>query len=742
VKGIKLAFILSVFIASAYGQNYDESKVPAYTLPNPLKTLDNTTVTDKTKWETVRRPEIVTLFADNIYGQMPKTYDSIKFSVKNENTLAMGGRAHLKEVLIEVFKIGKSVKINLVLFTPNKIKCPAPAFLLINIHNKNVIDPTRTIKSDVWPAEVVIDSGYAIAAFNVSDVAPDSLATYKNGVLQLYPDQLTKNNGMKAIGAWAWGASRVMDYFEKESAIDAKKVAVVGHSRGGKTALWAAAQDQRFAIAFSNCSGNTGAALARRRFGQTIANINTVFPYWFNNNYKKFNDNEDSLPVDQHMLITAIAPRPVYVTSASKDLWADPKGSFLSLKNAEKVYSLYGLTSRLPTDPPPVNTPVINSPLGYHNREGEHALTLYDWVNFIRFANYHHLKDINATCSNTTQVTSFTLVNATTDQDIQTIHNGDVINLATMTSRSLNIRANGSPGTGSIVFNLTGQQTKTQTEGTLPFSLFGDINGDYSNWTPAVGSYTLKATPYSLSGGTGVAGTSLTINFSVSDRNTDISSITSYTLINATTDQAIQTLSNGAVLNLATLPSRSLNIRANTSTNAGSVIFSLSGQEVKNLTESTPPFALFGDIGGNYNNWTPAKGNYFLKATPYSGSGGTGTAGTSLAINFSVTDQAAITAQRVSMVTEEASLTKTKAYPNPGNHGRYTVALYNKLEGEVFFTLWSSSGNKLSSGKLSLKKPGTVLTFDFSSEMVKPGLYYLNLESKNEKASVKLMLSK
>lgn len=395
MKGIKLVFFLSVIMIKCYAQNYDETKVPAYTLPDALKTLSNTVVTDKTKWETVRRPEIVTLFENNIYGQMPMVYDSIKFSVKNENTAAMSGRAHLKEVLIEVFKNNKTVKINLVLFVPNKVKYNAPAFLLINNRSKNNTDPTRIIKSDFWPAEMVIDSGYAIAAFQVNDAAPDSLNTYKNGVLQLYPEQLTADNGMRAIGAWSWAASRVMDYFEKDTAINAKKVALAGHSRGGKAALWAAAQDQRFAIVFSNCSGNTGAALTRRRFGETISIINGNFPYWFNNNYKKYNDKEDSLPIDQHMLMALMAPRPVYVTSASKDLWADPKGSFLSLKNAEKVYALYGITSKLPADPPPVNTPVIYSHLGYHNREGEHNMTVYDWGNFIKFANYHFKNNIS-----------------------------------------------------------------------------------------------------------------------------------------------------------------------------------------------------------------------------------------------------------------------------------------------------------------------------------------------------------
>jgi len=182
----------------------------------------------------------------------------------------------------------------------------------------------------------------------------------------------------------------VLDYFEKDKNIDATRVGIVGHSRGGKAALWAGAQDKRFALVFSNCSGNTGAALSRRKFGETVKRINDQFPHWFANNYKQYNDNETALPVDQHMLVALIAPRPLYTTSASKDLWADPKGSYLSLKNAEKVCALYGKVSSLTLNPPAVNSPVIHSILGYHNREGIHDLTAYDWVNFIRFANYHY----------------------------------------------------------------------------------------------------------------------------------------------------------------------------------------------------------------------------------------------------------------------------------------------------------------------------------------------------------------
>ncbi|WP_439584556.1 glucuronyl esterase domain-containing protein [Dyadobacter bucti] len=388
MKNLLLLLALVVLLTEARAQNYDESKVPPYTLPDVLKTTGRKKVKSEKTWENVRRPEIRKLFEDNIYGQTPTRFDSIRYVV-SEGQSVMEGRAKHREVLIEVFRQGKQVKIDLVLLLPSNVEKPVPVFVLINNRGKENTDPSRKIKSDFWPAEMVIDSGYAVAAFHVSDLAPDNKDTYSNCVLQLYPEQLAADNGMRAIGAWAWGASRVMDYFGTDTDIDAKKVVVVGHSRGGKASLWAAAQDRRFAICVTNCSGNTGAALARRQFGERISRINTTFPHWFNNNYKKYNDRENALPVDQHMLIALVAPRPVYATNASKDLWADPKGTFLSLKNAERVYGLYEMRSALPADPPGINEPIIRSPLAYHNREGEHNLTAYDWGNFIHFANYH-----------------------------------------------------------------------------------------------------------------------------------------------------------------------------------------------------------------------------------------------------------------------------------------------------------------------------------------------------------------
>ena len=371
--------------------NYDETTVPKYTLPPLLQTTNGEKVKNVTTWEKKRRHEILILFEENIYGQMPSKFDSLNFNIINEKTDAMDGKAHLKEIQVSVWNKGNSVSFPIVLFIPNKRTKPAPVFLLINNRGKRNTDPTRQQKSSFWPAEMIIDSGYAIASFHNADIAPDGKETYQNGILnQLFPEQLEKDNGMKAIGSWAWAASRVMDYFLTDKDIDAKKVAIVGHSRGGKTALWAGAQDQRFAMVFNSCSGSTGASLARRKYGETVSLINKQFGHWFNNNYKKFSNNVDSLPVDQHMLIGLIAPRPVYTTNATQDRWADPYGSFLSLVNAKPIYDLYRKHVTLPPSMPMPNSPILNSAIGYHFREGAHDLNVYDWTNFIKFATLNY----------------------------------------------------------------------------------------------------------------------------------------------------------------------------------------------------------------------------------------------------------------------------------------------------------------------------------------------------------------
>lgn len=384
-----LIMVLMCAVAQAQEANYDESKVGSYTLPDLLLTQAGKQVTTSEDWENTRRGEILSLFEEHIYGKVPFDFGRIEFNVKNEQADAMDGAALLKEVEITVFRGEQAVLINLTLFIPNNRRGAVPAFLLINNRGVEITDPSRAVKSGFWPAEKLIEAGYAVAAFQVDDAAPDNKDTYQERMLRLYPEQLSADNGIKAIGAWAWAASRVMDYFESDNAINERKVAVVGHSRGGKASLWAAAEDPRFALCISNNSGNSGAALSKRNFGETVAIINTAFPHWFNTNYKKYNHKEHLLPVDQHMLIALIAPRPIYVTSATEDLWADPEGTFLALKSAEPAYELYGLKSQLANRPPEMNSPIYRSPMAYHIREGKHDLTEYDWEQFLKFADHH-----------------------------------------------------------------------------------------------------------------------------------------------------------------------------------------------------------------------------------------------------------------------------------------------------------------------------------------------------------------
>jgi hypothetical protein len=385
-------FMLSIFSSGAQKEtmfNYDESKVLAYDLPELLQSQNGINIRTSEEWENFRRPELVKLFEDNVYGQVPKDFDSIKFELTNKDEQAMGGKATLKEVAITVLRKQKSITINLIVFTPNNIKKPLPTFLVINHRGLRTMDVTRKNKDGFWPAEDVIEAGYGIAGFDVIDVAPDDNEKFTQGVLELYPEQLETNNGMAALGAWGWGASRAIDYFETDNDIDPRKTMVVGHSRGGKSALWCGAQDERVTIAISNESGNSGAALSRRNFGESVARICQNFPYWFCTNYQQYADHEDKLPVDQHMLLALMAPRAVYVASAADDLWADPKGQYLALFEAQPVFNLYGFETNLSSEMPAVNKQIIRPNMGFHNREGKHNMTPYDWQQFINFADTH-----------------------------------------------------------------------------------------------------------------------------------------------------------------------------------------------------------------------------------------------------------------------------------------------------------------------------------------------------------------
>lgn len=368
------------------GFNYEESRVPPYTLPDVLG-QGPSRVTSREQWP-ARRAAILELFREHVYGRRPGRPDSLDFEVIETNGKALDGAAALQRVAVVSRHRGREHRFETILFVPNGRSGQVPVFLLLNNRPPSNTDPTRATKSPFWPVEEMIGRGYAIAALQVGDLAPDNAKTFTEGVIRLFEGDAQQRpaNAWMALAAWGWGASRVLDYFETHPRIDASRVAVVGHSRGGKAALWAGAEDERFALVISNDSGEGGAALARRDFGETIERINSVFPHWFADNYARFNGRPHDLPVDQHMLLALVAPRALYVASASDDLWADPRGEFLSLAHTSPVFALWGDRVIAPDDMPPVDTPLIVGRRGYHIRTGGHDLTTYDWMQFANFA--------------------------------------------------------------------------------------------------------------------------------------------------------------------------------------------------------------------------------------------------------------------------------------------------------------------------------------------------------------------
>ena len=367
------------------GFNYEESRVPSYTLPDPLSGAGARVRTPE-EWRK-QRAEILELFRDNVYGRSPGRPHRLRFE-PSEGEPAMGGAATLKRIGIISLHNERQHRFDLTLFLPTARQGPVPVFLLLNNRPVSNTDPTRRERSDFWPAEEVIARGYGIAAIQVSDLASDDKERYREGVIRLFEDGAAAraDTAWAALAAWAWGASRAMDYFETDSRVDAKRIAVVGHSRGGKAALWAGAEDERFALVVSNESGEGGAALTRRHFGETLARITDAFPHWFAGKYKSFSGRVDALPIDQHMLLALMAPRAVYVASADEDLWSDPRGEFLSMVHASPVFALWGDRPLGAEDMPPLNRPLVVNRRAYHVRNGGHNLTRYDWQSFMDFS--------------------------------------------------------------------------------------------------------------------------------------------------------------------------------------------------------------------------------------------------------------------------------------------------------------------------------------------------------------------
>ena len=361
-------------------------------LPDPREPGGISRIETVDAWKAVGRPATLELFRKHMFGRRSvERPRDLRFEVVSTAPEAIDGKATLKQIRIHYSGAGGKGGIDLAVFVPNGSAEPVPGFLLICNRDRENIDPTRKIKSPFWPVERIVERGYFAAAFHNSDLDPDEHDGFRNGVHGVFDPQGQERpaDAWATIAAWAWGASRVMDYFETDDAVNEKLVAVVGHSRGGKTALWCGAEDERFAMAVSNNSGCSGAALSRRRKGETLKKINKRFPHWFCANYDAFNDAEETLPFDQHQLIALMAPRTVYVASATADSWADPKGEFLACVHAGPVYGLFGMEGVGQNQFPAAEVPFRQGRIGYHLRTGKHNLVEYDWKCFMDFADKH-----------------------------------------------------------------------------------------------------------------------------------------------------------------------------------------------------------------------------------------------------------------------------------------------------------------------------------------------------------------
>jgi hypothetical protein len=410
---IAIAFLLPLSLsAQPPGSNYDESKMPAYTLPDPLMMRDGKKVVSIEQWDNIQRPWLYHLFEENVYGRFPVNNINFSYSLMGIDSNAMEGKAIRKMVTV-YFNENQDPQnsISLLMYLPKNVSKPVPVFLGMNFYgnhsvtiekdipisgkyridgkgivNHRATDSSRGSQAHQWQIEEILSHGYGLVTFFCGDAEEDNPEGWKTGIRTTLQNQLKiRPEEWSAIGAWAWALGRAMDYLEQDKSVNARKVALIGHSRLGKAALWAAACDKRFSIIISNESGEGGAALSKRWYGETVAIINEKFPHWFCSNYKKYNDNTAALPIDQHMLLSLMAPRPLYVASAMGDQWSDPKGEFLSAVNAGPVYLLFKKEGIGTNEMPPLNQPVGNT-IRYHIRDGQHDVLLYDWKQYLSFA--------------------------------------------------------------------------------------------------------------------------------------------------------------------------------------------------------------------------------------------------------------------------------------------------------------------------------------------------------------------
>jgi hypothetical protein len=389
--------------------NYDEAKVGTYTLPDPLVRNDGKPVKDAKTWWKKRRPEIVSIFETQQYGMAPGRPKDESFEVVEKGTPALNGKAIRKRVEIHLSGDQNTPVIHLVEYIPAEAKKPVPMLLSISFGApSNTVDDPGLPVGEVWdmkthariPAnkartfgklrvEPVLDAGIGVATFYYGDVDPDFAEGFANGIRSHYLKPGEAKRGPEdwgSIAAWAWGMSRVQDYFETDKDVDAKRVAIHGVSRLGKTVMWAGAHDQRFAAVIASCSGEGGAALSHRDYGETIAHLTapTRYPYQFAENYAKWAGFPDKAPMDANMLVALIAPRPLLLQTGNTDSWSDPKGEFLAAVAAGPVYKLLGKDPLDTETWPAAKQPILHD-LSYYMHDGGHGMVPTDWDVYVEF---------------------------------------------------------------------------------------------------------------------------------------------------------------------------------------------------------------------------------------------------------------------------------------------------------------------------------------------------------------------
>ena len=369
------------------------------TLPDALTMADGTAVTTEDQFD-ARRAEILSLFEEHVYGFMPKEGYLTSFDVVEESEV-MNGTAIRKQINITVTTAYGSSDARMLLYIPKLAEGEAaPVILGLNSNGNHAVlddagilpslttdtqdgtwEESRGAKAERWNIEASLARGYAVATVYANDFAPDSSKTYQSRIISLFPGE-----EFKAVGAWAFGLSRAVDYLMKDPSIDTSHIAVIGHSRLGKAAVWAGANDSRIGMVISNDSGNTGASLSRGNHGETVRSINLAFPHWFSSQYGQYGGKENTLPVDQNLLLACIAPRKLYVASAESDLWADPQGAWNSLMHATNAFALHGLEVLPQNDAQPaVDSPAWCASMGYHVRSGWHDVTAADWNFYLEY---------------------------------------------------------------------------------------------------------------------------------------------------------------------------------------------------------------------------------------------------------------------------------------------------------------------------------------------------------------------